>query len=706
MTQFVRGANPIWFMVDLTGLPLNDMYYAFFLTNDLPYVPTPVYQDPNGLVQWSNPLEFQPSGTLPNNLYFDETQTYRIEIRQGPTSSDPLIWLIENYTVSGMANPSSDPIISADNIITNPQFADIYFESPLTYTQGSSGTYTVNIGPGWQLVLQGTGTTVLTQILIDGNSDIFTNPTYALQINNSGWTSAQLIQNLSNNGAIFSGGAISCWFLGEATSSAQNISVEYEPSVGAATNILPSTQITVGSLNPYMNAVNLPLSTNTDTGKNANVNLVFNLPGTSNLTFSNVMVVGQSVNLSTNFMNPAQVPSYQEIPYERIVDQEFHVYKPELSFKPIPSYLIGWDFPLNPAQLFGDTVSAQAVGTNKSYYAWDQTILFQSANSGITVARSNGGLQLTANNTTQMAVIQYLTENQIREILQNILSVNLSAFSTTASNNGIIVTISLWYTTSGSLPSTIGSNNSLVATLNASGKPATFNGSWTEIPPLNGQEASFVIGNPVNSNSNFNQYPFNGWWNLNNISQSNAANYFAIVIGTASITAADSLTINSCSLQLGNIATPPAPKGTDEVLKECQYYYEKSYIPTTAPGTATYQGGTLLPVGLQNNSTNSFLDRRSFTLTYRSPKISAIVPTFYSPATGASGNVFYTINRISVGSAASTDSAISGWTALSQTRHNYSLQATTSQVITASGFLSNDEGYLAYQYVADARLGQ
>ena len=34
MTTFVRGANPIWWLSDLDGKPLDDSYYVFFTDND------------------------------------------------------------------------------------------------------------------------------------------------------------------------------------------------------------------------------------------------------------------------------------------------------------------------------------------------------------------------------------------------------------------------------------------------------------------------------------------------------------------------------------------------------------------------------------------------------------------------------------------------------------------------------------------------
>ena len=130
--MFVRSANPIWYLPDLIWLPLNDEYYAFFLTNTLPYLPQNVYRDPQGMTVWTgNVLEFFPNGTLPDNLYFDPNLVYRIEIRRGPTQSDPLIGNpIENYSPGNVSGGSSATyLLTAPNLLTNPQFSDINFSS-------------------------------------------------------------------------------------------------------------------------------------------------------------------------------------------------------------------------------------------------------------------------------------------------------------------------------------------------------------------------------------------------------------------------------------------------------------------------------------------------------------------------------------------------------------------------------------------------
>jgi hypothetical protein len=60
-----RSYNPIWSFVDLNGLQLDSSYYLFTLQNTLPYLPSPIWQDPDQNVVWSDPIEFLANGTLP-----------------------------------------------------------------------------------------------------------------------------------------------------------------------------------------------------------------------------------------------------------------------------------------------------------------------------------------------------------------------------------------------------------------------------------------------------------------------------------------------------------------------------------------------------------------------------------------------------------------------------------------------------------------
>ncbi len=709
--MFIRGSNPIWSEFNTVGELFTDAYYAFFLSNDLPYNFQTVYQDPNGLVPWSNPIEFQPNGTLLDNLYFNPNLVYRIEFREGPNQTSPLIGNpIQNYVPGSGTTISSNPSETAVNIVTNPQFSDINFLSPLSISV--AGTY--NVAPGWQLVLTGIGSATVTQELIDGNTDLLGNPPYALNIVTAGFTTAQLIQQLGNNGAIFGGGGITVAFTAEATGSNETLTVSYVPSTGASTNIFQGI-IAAGSFIPYTGFANLPDSTSTDTGTAAYVNIIFNLQGTGNITLTNIQITGQSLPFPDTFQS-TDVPEFQELSYPQILNQEFNIFKAPLFYKQIPSYLVGWDFPLNPAQFLGKSVAAQAVGANKSYYVWDQTILFQSHNSGITTSSGPAGdLKLVAASTGQLAVIQYLDQIQARKILNDYISVNLSALSSVAGGGGIKTTISLWYSKGSALPSCVGSNLSIVATLDANGKPATFNqptgGNWIEVAPLNGQEAvCTVLGS---STTNFNDYSFNGYWDLSINADANLATFFAIVIGTASVTAADYIRINSVGLSSGKIATRPASQTQDQVLRECQYYYEKSYDPGVLPGATTKSGQIFNNGTIYSSTINTFCYFGNIYWQFKQQKNIAPTITFYSPVTGSSGNVHVDTWVGTSYTDTGGDQAISNWgtnasnLAVISTSNAYYPSASVSQATTAPGSVNQSTvGEVLYHYVADSRLAQ
>ena len=710
MSQWTRGANPIWWLPDLTGVSLNDQYYAFFLTNDLPYIPQSVFQDPNGISPWANPLQFSPAGTLSNNLYFDDTLTYRIEIRMGNTQNDPLIWLIENYQVSGSGSgPTSDTLITAENLITNPQFADIYFQSPLTYANASPGTYTLSLAPGWQLVLTGSGTTTVTQSNTSGNQEIPGNPSYYLEVNNSGWTSVQLIQKFSNNGAIFNLGAIGVAFSAFANSSAQVVTVSYSPSTGSPTTIL-APSVSTGSFQQFGGAINLPSSTNSDEAEAAFVNIIFSLPGTSDVALSNIQITGQEAPL----INTAIIPVYQELTYERMVDHEFNVYKEPLIFKPIPSYLVGWDFLLNPAQFYGSTVGPIASGANTSNYVWDQTIMFQSVDNSFLISNNGAGLQLAPQATGQFAFIQYLPAPVVNKILSDNISVNIRGSCNTAQT--VKGTVSLWYTKGSALPDIKSPNyKSIVATLDANGKPATFNnptgGTWIEVPKSTQQNATFIFDDTAIKDFGFN------FWIPPASSEAVAATFFAIVIGYESIPTTKVPQIISVGLCSGSIPTIPAPQTPDEVLRECQYYYEKSYSPSVAPGAVTPVGVNSVPATVIPNdgSANEFLYTKSFYLRFQQTKRVIGDLHLYSPATGTIDNAYIGIYQNGGNPTANSgsnprDIVSSSWVGSSSASVDgvdLISQNTSTEVLEVlhANTLVGDEGVTQFHYVVDSRLG-
>jgi hypothetical protein len=474
------------------------------------------------------------------------------------------------------------------NLIANPQFAFISFVpgAPLTISSGGAGTVVTPIAPEWSLsvTFSAAGSLTVAQTPVAGSSQYPTNPPYTLDITPiSNVTAVTLTQTLNHTPDIWSpatGGMNGYIATNITLGNNTTATITYAPSQVTAGN--PQTLLTTtnlsGAYRQFTNTVQLLPAANTDTGLNGFVNINVVLSPVNPSSITSIQVVG----IETNIQN---VP-YQQVPVRFQQSDLIDIIVPDLAYKPISSYLVGWDFALNPTQFLGPTLAASAAGANTSRYVWDQTIVFQTANSGPAVSRgTNGCLTITATNTTQFALVQYLEQSVARMILNDRNSVNVAAFTNQVA--GLQAKISLWYTTDAALPS-CAANNSIVATLSATGKPATFHGNWSEVPRSGLGDATFTIGASPNT-TNFNNYGFSGW-DLNGIAATNTATFFAIVVGTASLTAANVVNIDSISLVPGNVPTRPAPETGSIAQQRCMHYYEMSFEPGTVPATGILVG--------------------------------------------------------------------------------------------------------------------
>jgi hypothetical protein len=141
------------------------------------------------------------------------------------------------------------------------------------------------------------------------------------------------------------------------------------------------------------------------------------------------------------------------------------------------------------------------------------------------------------------------------------------------------------------------------------------------------------------------------------------------------------VTLNYCSLNAGDIPTRPAPQTPDEVYRECQYYYRKSFLPGQIPSTTVTAGRMF---GYQPVSSGS-----TFVLPYRFdyPMINAPRVSLLNPNT----NTSQIRDEI--------------------TNSDYSSSGTSN--VTTNGFLctgtppggSSLGDLISVQWVADARLG-
>ena len=312
---FVRGSNPVWLFDDLTGHLLDDQFYMFVLSNEIPYGPLPIYQDPFGNVEWTNPLQFYANGTLPNNVYFDPDTVYRIEIRQGDSQSDALIYLVENYVPGSSGNtPINESSFSTDNQVSNPQFALLNLVSP--FVLNSISTQVIKVAPDWFLHLTGSGNVTLTQVLLNSAVIDPTNASYALQIQLSGsWTNAYLSQRFNRNGVLWSNTFVSSSITALSGNAPQNISAILVDSQGnTLTTVLNSTPLTE-VFNEYQGVGQIGSSVDTDFPPTAYIEYQLSLPNNCNVTLTSVQLISGDVNIAY---------PYEQKTIERQIDQTYH----------------------------------------------------------------------------------------------------------------------------------------------------------------------------------------------------------------------------------------------------------------------------------------------------------------------------------------------------------------------------------------------
>jgi len=705
--SFVRAANPVWYFVDLVGLGLNDEYYAFFLTNTLPYLPQPVYRDPQGLTAWPDPLEFFPNGTLPDNLYFDPTLVYRIEIRHGDSQTDPLIYEINNFVPGGGTSPDNQlEIFGNENEVSNSQFSEINFVSPLTISV--AGTY--SIAPGWDLVLTGSGTTTVSQLILTGDALQPTNPPFALRIANSGWSGADLVQRFNGNGALWAGGAVTMSVLARGFGASQNLSLIYAPNAGTGVfqTTIKSGTVTTGNFQVFAGARCLPVSTNPTPSTTAYVDMIIRLPTSGTVDISNVQMIGQSSPLpdcdplvSDQFIVP-----YQQETNERMIDHLFHYYRSQLLTKPKDNLLVGWNFPLNPFQF---TLTAVTTIVPQTSYIADQTILHQEAasqlQSGKNTVDQRANLVIkavAAATTTRFALIQYIDPASIKPYWSYVLSAFARARIVTSHSTVVHLKCRLIYRSS--LPSAI-SNTEPISAWAAASDPS-FGAGWTAIAPLN--DPAYLLPNAyatdeVDGGTAYPSFSFDQF----QMPDSNNANMtLGIVIYTmdnlnATAASEDSIEFDRVSLIPSYFGADASPETFDECLSRCQYYYETSFDKS----------------GLTVNYVfaEQFADGSGVTITgypkgfgFRYNTIKRAAPstlTFINPDTGNPAAIAFVLTDGAT-IIIEVEQAIATWALLNSNTKGFSYRAASNAGISPQGNAStHPEGYIKYHFTSDSRLG-
>ncbi|MEO6077578.1 MAG: hypothetical protein ABIP54_02215 [Candidatus Andersenbacteria bacterium] len=727
--KFVTGVSLNQYLVNKdTGAPLAFGTVEFYSDVDN-ITPKLVYQLVGSLGSYtyaplSNPITLSSVGTIVDGsgnqiaLYYypftglpadnsDVVENYYIVVKNalGVPQFTRHAW--PNVAAADAPGASSSV---TENQVSNSQFVDVLFNPSIgmTINLTGAGTKTVAIAPSWSIFVTWTGTASvnITRTAIAGSAQYPTNPPYVLQVTGSpNISTLKLTQQLPNNPDIWSpsaaltNGYVSAGILLDAGSSLATGGVNYATSAGASiagqTIITPNN--TSGAPAYFNGSVQLVPADNPNTADTGYVNLNINLPVAGITKLTSVQVFGSASALSS-------VPYIQES-VSRQQDHLFHYYNPLLQAKPIESFLVGWDFPFNPAQINTYTVAAIASGANTSNYYWDQTIGFQTATSGIAASQpANEALRITATNTTQFALIQYLPQIEARKILSNRFSVNLSG----AASNAINGKVSVYYTKNTNLPA-MGSNASLIATMDATGKPLTFNGTWVEVLRSDLGDAQFSLP----AGTAFNSYGFNGWDMTTSATPADAiaATYIAIVVSFESLASTRTVDFNSISLVPGDIPTVPAPKTFDDTLAECRRYYQKSYQLQTLAGTASTLLGQKLAVMtfyITSGTASIASYPGSFDLDLMRTMRAVPTLTLYAPGSGTADRVDGYTN--SGTPSLTADLVVNNlWVApptltASNDRATYISKTPTSYYATGSGAVGS-ESYITYHFVAEARLG-
>lgn len=564
-----------------------------------------------------------------------------------------------------------------DNVILNPQFVDVYFMEDLTtgeyvYNVSTSGQVT-SVAPGWDFITEGSGTITVSQVEISDTAAP-SNPPYALSIQLSvGITSCHLVQRIYSSPRFLKDNILSGYFIAKANSAATPfLTLNYMPSNSNTTTLLQqicSGVALVGSFNPFFNTTGVTITiVNPDTAPSGYVDIYLDIPPLSDIQVSSFQVISVG--------NAQTVVDFIELSTPQQINQQYNYDKEAIYFKPIPSLLTGWDFPLNPSQ-FG-----VAAFNTTPIYVLDQTIC-ASAVGAVNVSKvgNTGSLQLETTNANEaFYLMQYLTGNEALKTTWSELSVNINA--ALINNTGVIARAYLFYSSLGgtipALPITIGTLTTAPAV------DGTFNltaANWTPISQVNGRP---FLGNvPINLIVDIG---LTGWFGTEN-SASTTSNNFAIVVTFFVPTSGTILTVNSISCVPGSIPTRPAPQTEDEVLRECQYYYQKSFLKGVAPAqNAGINSGEFYALATAGGSAlNSFPVR--FSTPMRTTPVNP--PVFYNPV---AANAFIR----------DFDAAA-----------DFSTTALKANTLTANGFIVNgtspagtvNGNDIGVHFTADARLG-
>lgn len=605
-------------------------------------------------------------------------------------------------------DPIDEPSNDVSNQLANPQFSRYFLQDSVETLTVSGALTEFPIAPDWDLVANGTGTINIERIPVEGNEAIPTYPSYYLQITtNLGITNAFLRQRFKFNSGIWSGKFISGFFAARLVSGTSGVTMKYEDSSGVNSNVTVFSASINNEWNSYGGSVQLTSSSNTQSGEDAYVDITISLPPGSVIDITSFQILVSDADFLDTQGYTARTTNR-----EQALMGDYFI--PALEYKPIPSLLIGWDFPLNPRK-FGDSGSV----TSTIEYILDQTIL--QTMPGLTVNFSKnpltGGLSLNHQQADlSYAVIQYLDGDQASKFLGTSLSVNVSGYTQDGGNSADTTSIQVRIFANasdvqfGTLPVSLFTLSS-DGTVTLTGLAVT-NG-WYEIsrnnlPVAKGNLEPLI---PTSQLSEDKDLKFNKWEINDETQVSNGVKGIAVVISfSPAASSTDYETqIDSISVVPGDIPTRPAPLSLGEVLYQCEFYYETTYHPSLIAGTITYDNTySVHQFTINLGGSNYQVDANPFVIFLNSIKRKSPNMTFYSPSAGTinSADLVLSIPGVFPRSTQVLGFPPAKYSLVASSRQNLTYDADGSILSTFNipPHLGSAVAHLAMHYVADARI--
>lgn len=607
--------------------------------------------------------------------------------------------------LSAENDPTKDAF-PVQNQIANSQFSQSFL------VDGQSATLTVSgatdqefpIGPDWTFVVSGTGSIDVQRVALPGNDNVVTNPPYVLDITiSAGITSAKLRQRMNLNSGLWSSTEDNDIFLAglfvgrNEIAGTAGIQMYYEESSGGGPVLIVDGEVDNGAYTVELGntAEAIPVSTNVNSGVDGYVDIYLTFNASNHVRVSSVQVIPTTSEAGADNMSYDANSSNRE--------QAFmgDYYIPKLVAKPTRDFLVGWNFPLNPAQ-FGET---GAIGATAAY-VWDQTIGIRGADA-VNFARSSatGGLELTSTGATDaFYLLQYLEGREVKNMIGKRMAFHMNAYKGLIGDDVTVRVYLFRGENSATIPDL--TPDGTIGTLADDGTFTLTQADWTALPRSGLDVPQFTLNQISGSEeipADANNYGFSEW-EITNTAQIDDTDKFAIVVTFRYETTATVITVNSMALTPGDLPCPPVETSLQDTLEQCQRYYEKSYPVGVNVGSADTSNSLLRPQVTSAHSSTPVLYASSFGFEYLVEKRSIPNITLYTPSSpGSSANVFAAL-YVNSSVRASGNVATSNWTLLQKSRRTYAAHG-SGTLFSPGGSTGINEGYIQFHYASDARFG-